>query len=691
MKAQDLQFTQLLEGSKQFVIPIFQRTYSWDLENCQQLWEDILRVGSDDSLNSHFIGSAVYIPEIDAGAAIPSWLVIDGQQRITTLTLILLALKNRLSKESIDEPVSAEQVEDLYLKNRHGKGDAAYRLQLTRTDKDTLNLLMDGKETGEGSIRIEQNFLFFSEQMSKADLNVVWKGIKKLMIVDVRLQQGLDNPQMIFESMNSTGKALTQADLIRNFILMGLEHDLQTRLYSEYWHPMELEFGSENYAKNFDEFVRFYIVIHTGNVRMKRDAVYDEFKVYSRKFEVEDLLASLKEFATYYCRIALGTEPERDLGVIFHDIRELRADVCYPMLMELYLDFQQEILTRDEFKEILRLVESYVFRRVICEIPTNSMRQTFGTFLKRVKKDRYLESVKASFLSLLSYRHFPNDEEFVRSFKTRNLYKFNRRSYWLRRFENHAKKEYVPVQEYTIEHIMPQNENLNAAWQKSLGENWQEIQQTYLHTLGNLTLTGYNSEYSDRSFQEKRDMKGGFHSCPLTLSKGLGICDDWNETEIKKRAEKLAKRVIDVWSMPSLPSDILAAYQEKPSETTHYTIEDHPHLLGGQTRDLFDAFRTEVLALDQCVTEDFLKLYVAFKAETNFVDVVPQSKRLRLSLNLEFAEIHDPRNLCKDVTKIGNWGNGDVEAYLDNLEDLNYIVGLVRQALEKQLGDETDR
>ena len=689
MKAQDLQFTQLLEGSKQFIIPIFQRSYSWEQSHCEQLWDDIVRVGKSAELDSHFIGSAVYIPETNVDAAIPRWLVIDGQQRITTMTLLLLALKRRLEAEGLDEPISAAEIEDYYLRNRYGKGEGAYRMLLTRTDKETLMRVVDGKDPGdEGSHRIVENFQFFTEKVKGADLADVWKGIKKLMIVDVCLQQGIDNPQMIFESMNSTGKALTQADLIRNFVLMGLGHDLQTRLYVDYWRPMEVEFGAENYINEFDDFMRYYLVIHTGNVRIRKGDVYDEFKAYSRTHDVEALLESLKEFAGYYCRIALGTEKDIALASAFHDIRELRADVCYPMLMEVYRDFSQAQIDRDEFLSVLRMVESYVFRRAVCDIPTNSLRQTFATFMRQVKKDRYVESAMATFLALPSYRRFPGDDEFVRQIQLRNLYKFNRRSYWLRRFENHGRKERVPVQDYTIEHIMPQNENLGASWRENLGEDWHRIHGQYLHTLGNLTLTGYNSEYSDRPFHEKRDMEGGFKDSPLRLNQGLGSCDAWNEAAIKSRGETLAKSVVGIWVAPQLSDDVLQAYKPVPSERAAYSLADHPHLQSGLPKELFEAFRAQVLALDECVTEEFLKLYVAYKAETNFVDIVPQSKRLRLSLNLDFPEIDDPRGLCKDVTNLGRWGNGNVEVLLERAEDLTYVVGLVRQALEKQLGED---
>jgi len=257
--------------------------------------------------------------------------------------------------------------------------------------------------------------------------------------------------------------------------------------------------------------------------------------------------------------------------------------------------------------------------------------------------------------------------------------------------ENHGRKERVPVDEYTIEHILPQNENLSPQWRDALGGDWQHIQQTWLHTLGNLTLTAYNSDYSDRAFSEKRDMpdapEKGLKQSPLKLNQGLGALVAWNEETIKTRAAKLAEIGVGVWSAPKLPQDILDAYRPQAGATAAYTIDDHPNLLTANMRPVFEAFRKAVLALDPCVSEEFLKLYVAYKAETNFVDVVPQAKRLRLALNMRFAEVNDPKGLCKDVTDIGRWGNGDVEIGLSNLDELPYVIGLVRQSLELQLGN----
>jgi predicted transport protein len=259
--------------------------------------------------------------------------------------------------------------------------------------------------------------------------------------------------------------------------------------------------------------------------------------------------------------------------------------------------------------------------------------------------------------------------------------------------ENHERKECVQVDEYTIEHILPQNESLSIEWKDALGADWERVQQTWLHTLGNLTLTGYNSEYSDKPFSEKRDMKGGFKESPLRLNAELAHLTQWNEEALRVRAGRLAEMALTVWPAPKLEADILIAYKPKASRierTAVYKIEDHPFLLAPAMRKVFEALRKEVLALDPCVTEEFLKLYVAFKAETNFVDVVPQAKRLRLSLNIPFPEINDPKGICKDVSDVGRWGNGDTEVGLASLDEVPYLMGLVRQSFQRQMGDGSD-
>lgn len=698
LKASEAGLLSLLRKSPQFRIPIYQRTYSWTERECRQLWDDIIRAGSNEEVSVHFVGSVVYIETGDFQLSDQApLLVIDGQQRLTTVTLLVVALVKALGAIDPDaEPVegfSPRKLRNYYLVNPEEGGEKHFKLLLTQTDKATLTALIEGSpRPDEYSFRIDENLGLFASWLKGCggDYSAVCRGLAKLVVVDVALNRSQDNPQLIFESMNSTGRELSQADLIRNFVLMGLEPSLQTRLYEAYWRPMEVAFGQEAYVTYFDGFMRHYLTVKNGEIP-RINEVYEAFKAHARKPEVEQagveaLVRDVRDFARYFCAIVLGQEEDERLRRAFQDLRELKVDVAYPFLLELYDDYTADLLQLPEFESAVRLVESYVFRRAVCAIPTNSMNKTFATFARGLKKDRYLESIQASFLMLPSYRRFPSDEEFERDIQVRDLYNFRSRSYWLRRLENHGRKERVSVDEYTIEHIMPQNENLSLEWRRDLGPDRERVQQTWLHTLGNLTLTGYNSEYSDRPFADKRDMEGGFRDSPIRLNRGLGQLEKWDESGIVKRARRLARSVPSVWASPKLAVDVVQAYKPQ-AVATGYSIDDHPNLLQPQLRQLFEAFRSQVLALDPVVAEQFLKLYVAYKAETNFVDVVPQSTRLRLALNMPFAEINDPRGICKDVTGVGRWGNGDVEVGLSTLEELPYVMGLIRQALERQLGD----
>lgn len=696
MKATEAKLLAFLKKAPQFVIPIYQRTYSWTEKECRQLWEDILRAGRDDKISVHFIGSIVYVEEgLGQVTHQAPLLVIDGQQRLTTVSILLAALASSLGDQEPVDGFSTRKVRNYYLVNPEEAGERHFKLLLSQTDKSTLtSIIGDTHRPNPHSIRVSENFDLFRQLLSSlgGKFEAVCNGLAKLVVVDVALTRGQDNPQLIFESMNSTGRELSQADLIRNFVLMGLEPKLQSRLYEQYWRLMEVGFGQEAYGSHFDGFMRHYLTVKTGEIP-RIDDVYDAFKAYARREEtaqdgVEALVREVRDHARYYCAMALGAERDKDLGEAFHDLRELKVDTAYPFLLELYRDYAEERLSRADLLEVVRLIEAYVFRRAVCAIPTNSMNKTFATFSRALKKDRYLESIKAHFLGMRSYRRFPSDEEFHRDLQTRDLYNFRSRSYWLRRFENFGRKERVAVDDYTIEHIMPQNEALSAAWQAELGSEWQRIQETWLHTLGNLTLSGYNSEYSDNPFATKRDMPDiGLRFSPLKLNGGIGQVETWDESSIKSRAGRLATAAVSVWPAPLLAGDVLATYQVKVAPATSYSIEDHAHLRAGPMRELFDAFRREVLALDPCVSEEFLKLYVAYKAETNFVDVVPQVSALRLTLNVGFAEISDPKGVCKDVSGLGRWGNGDVELRLKSAEELPYVIGLVRQSLERQLGN----
>jgi len=838
MKATEVNFLKFLKQPNQFVIPIYQRTYSWTLKQCQQLWNDIMRA-ADDEVSGHFIGSVVYIEGgLYQVASVPQLLVIDGQQRLTTLSLLLTAFAKVAEELGVQLDTTRKKIESYFLFNNEEEGDDRYKLLLTQGDRETFIRLIEDRELpSDPAKRVLENYQYFESQLRKeADLQSIYRGISKLIIVNISLERDRDNPQLIFESLNSTGLDLSQADLIRNYVLMGLPPKEQEKVYKHYWYPMEQLFGQDGQADLFDRFMRDYLTLksRSGAIPNIRD-VYISFKTYvqrQQELSITEVMADVYRYSKHYAKLVLDHETDTNIQQALRDINTLRVDVAYPFLLEVYEDYAQNCLTRQDFIHILRLVESYVFRRVIAGVPTNSMNKTFATLSREIDRNHYLESMELALVRKDTYRRFPDDEEFRRELVVKDIYNFRNRAYLLRKLENFKRsKELVDPENYTIEHILPQNPKLSIEWQAELGENWKEIQAKYLHTIGNLTLTAYNSEYSDRPFREKRDMEGGFKVSPLFLNQGLAQLDQWTENEIKDRAAELASWATQIWSYPrvaaqsqelnlqamlmdvflsqenleaakvyvqevvdligydniehilsitgrndhaisvnlgqwlvlrfqrqgdglhvlfaidcteGIPLDglkiqKLEAFSDRwagekdvrlawvPWDCRHAITEDflkawksaichayqvfkgwsassymnyhlpelaqalvaetarsrHAEYLQGDILTLFEALRKRILNLDASVREEFKKLYIAYKTTTNFVDIVPQKSRLRLSLNMRFDEVEDPKGLCRDVTNLGRWGNGDVEVGLSSLDQLDDVMVLIRQAFEK--------
>lgn len=705
MKASEAQLLEMLRQAQQFEIPLYQRQYSWAEQECKILWDDVLRAGDSNHVNAHFIGSVVHISKGQSNlTSHEPLLVIDGQQRMTSTTLLLKALALTLQAQPIEnqEPTdgfSPTKITKRYLINDDEQDHRRYKLVLTQTDRDTLHAIVDDNPLpGEKSIRISENFIWFREQLATfvaegKDLGVVCRGLLKLMVVDIALTRDQENPQLIFESMNSTGKELSQADLIRNFVLMGLAPGLQSKLYKNYWRPMELVFGQEAYTYHFDPFVRHYLTIKSGKIPRK-DRIYEAFKEFAATrlpespansdVEMEELLADLRSQAEYYCAIALGSEKDPVLKSIFGDIAELKMDVAYPVLLELYADYAKNaLLTRDELAHSARAIESYVFRRGVCAIPTNSLNKTFATLMRNLDKTRYVDSFVARLVSLKSYKRFPDDQEFKASLSNTDSYHFLRRMYLLRKLENQGRKEPISVSDYTIEHVMPQNPNLSAAWRSELGADWEDIHSTWLHTLGNLTLTGYNSEYSDKSFQDKKTMNGGFDDSPLKLNASVRSATIWNEAAIINRSHTLAGQAAVIWARPEIPTDLVDA--EPQLESTAYSLEDHLELVNGHWATIFQGLRTEILALDPTVSEAYTKNWVNYSGDERFLDVFPMSKGLGVQVTLPQHLLNDPHGLCRDVSQIDRWGTGNFRMIVSTEDQLPSVIGIIRQAFEAQL------
>ncbi|WP_121094260.1 DUF262 and DUF1524 domain-containing protein [Helicobacter pylori] len=666
--------------NNQFVIPIYQRLYSWKKEQCEQLWDDIIKIGGNDKMNGHFIGSILYVRDDNTHSS--PLLIIDGQQRLTTITLLLIALKNHLSEEvKILEKFSRKNIEN-YLIN----SDKKFRLILSESDKDTLLFLIDKnkRKPSEPSVKIVENFELFEKWISENTdkLETIFKGLKKLMIVWIALDKG-DDPQLIFESMNSKGIELTQADLIRNYIIMETEVGKQEDFYNGYWRAME-----ENFKQNetlFNRFVKHYLTIKAGKIPNEK-RVYEAFKDYQQKegIEIEDLLKDLQKYCGYFCQIAFKKEADKGLNKALSFLVDLEMDVVYPLLLELYSDYSDGVLSEADFIPIIALIESYICRRAVCGLGTNSLNKVFPFVTKKINKDQYLESIKAHFGYLTEKQRFPNNDEFKKLFITIDFYNFKRKKYFFERLESFERNERVYTHEYTIEHIMPQT--LNLEWERDLGENFQAIHDKYLHTIGNLTLTGYNEKYSNNSFQEKRDMENGFKQSPLKLNQSLKDLESFGEKEIEKRANDLADWALKIWTYPKLDAETLEEDKPKKEKKEKKAYDLSSYKFGSHSRELFDILSKEIKALDERITEKFNQEYISYMFDKNFVDIVVQTKDLKLYLNMPFNELQDEKNLARDMTNKGHLGNGDIEIKLETKENIPYCLGLIKQALEKQIG-----
>lgn len=566
LQAGETTLNKLLNTSRQFIVPIFQRNYSWQKSQYEQLWFDILRASKFKEKQNHFIGSIVYIDMGTPAGRPQQLLLIDGQQRLTTISILLCAIKDYVQKFNLETKlINLAKIKNQFLYNSDEIDEDRYKLLLNVQDKETYIKLIDNTifTVNKPATNIIKCYEFFYERIEDfikqyGQIDEIYAGIFKLSLVSISLDKDSDNPQMIFESMNSTGKDLSQTDLLRNYLLMDLTPEKQTRLYKTYWKSMEELFGEDIYKNDvnkFDYFIRDFLTLKsdTGYI-CKINNVYENFKRYYLDNNCEKfvVLKDLFTYAKYYACIDLLQEKDDELKLYWQEFKKLDSHVVYPFLLKLYDDYSCQILIKEDFKKILQVVISYLWRRAICEIPTNSLSKTFATLYQAVDKDDYVNSVIKAFVFKSSYKRFPSDYEVREKLQTKDIYHFRLRKYLLEALENYYHKEPIDlnIANYTIEHIMPQNIEHNLSWQQMLGENWQEVHSLYLHTLGNLTITGYNAEMSNKSFGEKVNGESGFKHSHLKLNESIVQCDVWNKKAIQRRTNILTDIILKIWKYP---------------------------------------------------------------------------------------------------------------------------------------------
>lgn len=692
MKAGETSLQKLMQGALQFIVPIYQRTYSWSFKQCNQLWKDVIEITKKEIEKVHFIGSVVYIDMGEPIGRPQQLLLIDGQQRLTTLSLLLCALQRYIEDEELEDVINPNKIKNYFLLNNEETGIDRYKIILTEQDKDTFIGIINRKEETvvNPSVNILDNFKYFLNiiQKSEESVKTIFEGISRLMLVSIALDKSQDNPQLIFESMNSTGKDLSQADLIRNYILMGQSADEQETLYKTYWRPMELGFGQQGYQDCFDLFMRDFLTIHNSGRICKFGEIYDTFKTYHRSgLTNEQLLMDIFNYSKYYIAMYFVKDKDKDLNKLWKELKELDVNVSYPFFMSVYNDYDNRKISKEEFITIIKITISYIVRRAVCEIPTNSLNKTFATLYSKVNEEKYVTSILAEYASKNYYRVFPTDDEFKEKFITKSIYNLRIKNYILESLENQNHKEPISIAEskYTIEHIMPQNPELNNEWKRMLGDNWKEIQKTYLHTLGNLTLTGYNSELSDKDFKTKQNIEGGFKNSHLALNFELGELDKWDAEEIINRSKRLAEQAVTIWEYPNISKADIEDHTKRDKVDKKYISIEHYQTMSPEIEEVYREIDRRILNIDSIIRREYKKDYIAYKVDTNFVDIQPFKGHLKLWINMNYNDINDPQKICKDVTELGHVGNGNAEIKIDSTTNISYVMEIINQSLKNQI------
>lgn len=584
MKGSELRLIEYMEGSKKrFIIPVYQRNYDWKIENCKQLYDDLIQVIKNNS-KTHFFGSIVSVYEPSGRNT--EFLIIDGQQRLTTMSLLFLAMYNLLEEKIIiseDESLKDQIYED-FLVDKYQPQEKRMKLKPIKNDQKAFSKLFNSKDDYIKDSNLTINYSYFYERIQKQEITIdeLFDAICRLEIINITLNNE-DNPQLIFESLNSTGLDLSEGDKIRNYILMGLPKQKQDEYYEKYWNCIE-----KCTKYDVSSFIRDYLSVKQLVIPSQKK-VYINFKKYveDSSLKIIEILEDLLSYAKRYNILLCGKTSSKELNSCINRLNRLETTVTRPFFLEVLRLYDENQINLNEVAEAFSITESYLFRRTICDLPTNALNKIFLLLNREIMRydgtdSNYIEKLKFALLSKKDRARFPNDDDFSLMFTEKPIYQMNSKNkiYILERLENFGTLEDKDIYrhydegEYSIEHIMPQH--LTPAWIKELGDSYEEIHDTWLHRIANLTLTAYNSKYSNSTFVEKKTMKNGFEDSGIRLNTYVSKKDKWTLAELRDRNDYLLKRALNIWAFPS------TNYKPQEKQLDSYTLDDEASFLSGR-------------------------------------------------------------------------------------------------------------
>ena len=679
-----------LDGaSKRFIIPVYQRNYDWKMEHCKQLYDDLVKIIRQNR-KSHFFGSIVSV-QSESGT-MEEFLIIDGQQRLTTISLLLLAIYHLLSSGKMvsrDHQLT-DKILKKYLIDEYEPEEKRIKLKPIKNDQKAFGILFDQDEEYIPDSNLTINYRYFYDRIQHGELDIdeLFDAICKLEIINISLNHE-DNPQLIFESLNSTGLNLSEGDKIRNYILMGLPNDQQTKFYEKYWNRIE---SYTDY--DVSSFVRDYLSIKQQSTP-NMNSVYPTFKKYVEDAEVADiepLLKDLLEYAKRYAFLIKGGHSDERLNSCIYRLNRLSTSVTRPFLLEVIRLSESGALTADELIEVFHFTESYLFRRAICDLPTNALNKIFLLLHREIirfdgDESHYVEKFKYALLSKRERTRFPSDEEFAECMSMRNIYGMNPKNklYLFERLENSETSETKDVWghldrgEYSIEHIMPQH--LTAAWIVSLGDNYEAIHTNWLHRLANLTLTAYNSRYSNSPFAEKRDMPHGFKDSGLRINQWVGQKEQWGLPELEERDQLLKNTVIGIWPYPT------SNYHPQKKQMDAIALDEDVILTGRVlSKYSFKGAEQPVASWADMYQQVITMLHSENKAVLTKLAV---SQDPAVDLSLHFSMSPTSFNSCRQIdTDLYVWTGTDTQYKINNLRKIFAIFDVPESELVFYLKDE---